>query len=144
MSNASYYNELQSLQADSDVETLTQSIYHAHGWQQRYSNIIKLSRLIDNKPELQHQDLAIKGCESKLWLARHQQGIHHIFAFDADSRIIKGIAALVLLQLNNSSTETINEFNSDAFFESLDLKKHLSPSRSNGLYAFIKSLQSNQ
>ncbi|MFV8783354.1 aminotransferase class V-fold PLP-dependent enzyme [Microbulbifer sp. SA54] len=108
------------------------------GWQERYRLLMQWSKAIAPKPAIRLPEHSVKGCESSAWLAHCAQDGKHYFALDSDSRVVKGLGAFLLMQLNGQSTESIREINLEQVFKELEFDKHLSPSRSNGFYALMR------
>ena len=57
------------------------------------------------------------------------------FQVDSESRVVKGLAAFLLVLINAKSAQDIAQLDIEKIFAEAGLKKHLSPSRSNGFYA---------
>lgn len=109
----------------------------AGDWQQQYRLIIQWGRLVSPKPEIRVAENLVKGCELPVWLVHQQRGQHHYFAVDCDSRVINGLAVLLLAQVNGLTTESLADINLESCLQGLGLGKHLTPSRNNGLKAII-------
>ena len=109
----------------------------ANNWQAQYRLITQWGKLIQHKPELRNPENIIKGCEVSAWLAhRESHGVHQ-FSFDSDSRVINGLAVLLLAQAQGKTTSEVSELDFAQLLSSLGLEKHLTPSRNNGLKAII-------
>ena len=67
---------------------------------------------------------------------RESHGVHQ-FSFDSDSRVINGLAVLLLAQAQGKTTSEVSELDFAQLLSSLGLEKHLTPSRNNGLKAII-------
>jgi cysteine desulfuration protein SufE len=82
----------------------------------------------------------IDGCQSRVWLqADYENGKIH-FQAESDALIVKGIVALLIRVLNDSTPQEI--LDADLYFiEQIGLKEHLSPTRSNGLLAMVKQIR---
>ncbi|HTF98624.1 MAG TPA: SufE family protein [Cellvibrio sp.] len=109
----------------------------AGNWQQQYKLIIQWGKLISHKPGLRVPDNLIRGCEIPVWLACEQRQGDVYFVFDADSSVIKGLASLLLVQLNGRNVDELNEVDLEKKLRGLGLEKHLTPSRNNGLKGII-------
>ena len=109
----------------------------AQGWQQQYKLIIDWGKTIPGKPAIRISENLIQGCELPLWLAHEQHQGKHYFALDADSNVIKGLAALVLAQACQANSGRGIETE----LQQLGLQKHLTPSRNNGLNAIMVRVQ---
>ena len=112
------------------------------GWQNRYKMLLGWSKLLSHKPDIRLDENIVKGCALQTWLTHQSRDNHHYFAVDSDSRIVKGLAVLLLLQMNGKTTQEIRMLDIEALMQELDLAKHLSPSRGNGFKALLdKALQ---
>ncbi len=114
----------------------------ATNWQQQYKLIIQWGKLIQHKADIRVPDNLIKGCELPVWLVHQVQGDQHFFAFDSDSSVMNGLAALLLVQANGQTSAQLRALDMTAALHTLGLERHLTPSRNNGLKAIIARLQS--
>lgn len=108
-----------------------------NNWQSQYRLITQWGKLIQPKPDLRIADYLIRGCETPAWLAHKVENNRHHFLFDSDSKIINGLAALVLAQLENKTTAEIQAIDIAGILHSVGLEKHLTPSRNNGLQSIL-------
>ena len=108
-----------------------------NNWQSQYRLITQWGKLIQQKPELRIPEYLVKGCEVSAWLAHTEDSGIHRFAFDSDSRVINGLAVLVLSQVHNKTTRDIDAVDFTQLLVDVGLEKHLTPSRNNGLRALI-------
>lgn len=104
-------------------------------WQAQYRVLMNWGSLIQPKPDLRRAEHKLKGCATDAWLA-WQDGS---FYFDSDSRIINGLAALILSQHQAGNGE-LKEGDWQTMLRELGLTKHLSPSRNNGVHALISRM----
>ena len=110
-------------------------------WMDRYQLLIDLGSSqpkLDDKYKTE-QNL-IDGCQSRVWLqADMKDGLLH-FQAESDALIVKGIVALLVRVLSDHTPEEI--LVADLYFiESIGLREHLSPTRSNGLLAMLKQMK---
>lgn len=110
----------------------------ASNWQQQYKLIIQWGKLVRPKPDMRLPANLIKGCELPVWLVHERQGEQHYFAFDSDSSVMNGLAALLLVQLNGKTAAQIAVGNLVQSLRDLGLDKHLTPSRNNGFSRIIE------
>jgi cysteine desulfuration protein SufE len=108
-----------------------------NNWQSQYRLITQWGKLIQHKPELRKPDNLVKGCEVSAWLAHREENGVYQFAFDSDSRVINGLAVLLLAQVQGKTTLEVRELDFERLLLSVGLEKHLTPSRNNGLRAII-------
>ena len=82
----------------------------------------------------------IDGCQSRVWLQADYKNGRISFSAESDALIVKGIVALLIRVLNDSTPQEI--LDADLYFiERIGLKEHLSPTRSNGLLAMVKQMR---
>ena len=110
-------------------------------WMDRYQLLIDLGSSqpkLDDKYKTE-QNL-IDGCQSRVWLqADMKDGLLH-FQAESDALIVKGIVALLVRVLSDHTPEEI--LGADLYFiESIGLREHLSPTRSNGLLSMLRQMK---
>jgi cysteine desulfuration protein SufE len=110
-------------------------------WMDKYQLLIDLGNdqaPLDEKYKIESN--LIDGCQSRVWLqADYEDGKIH-FQAESDALIVKGIVALLIRVLNDSTPKEI--LDADLYFiEKIGLKEHLSPTRSNGLLAMVKQMR---
>jgi cysteine desulfuration protein SufE len=123
------YDDLSSI----DLNLLIES----KNWQEKYRLILQWSELISTKPELQKPEYHLKGCEVDSWIKTELTDHGQRFLFDSQSKLIKGLAAIILVQLDQQNPEFIRNWNDHEFLQSSQLQKYMTPSRNNGLRALI-------
>lgn len=106
-------------------------------WQSQYRLITQWGKLIHHKPDLRQESNVLRGCETLAWLGHVYIDGTHRFVFDSDSRVINGLAALLLAQVNQKTTQEINALDFAGLLLAVGLEKHLTPSRNNGLQAIV-------
>lgn len=110
-------------------------------WMDRYQLLIDLGSSqpkLDDKYKTE-QNL-IDGCQSRVWLqADMKDGLLH-FQAESDALIVRGIVALLVRVLSDHTPQEI--LRADLYFiESIGLREHLSPTRSNGLLAMLRQMK---
>jgi cysteine desulfuration protein SufE len=111
-------------------------------WEDRYKYIIDLGKDLPAMPESLHtEDRLVRGCQSQVWIDTRLEDGRLQLSVDSDAFIVKGLLGLVLAAYNNKTPRDILDFDIDAYFAQLDLLRHLSPSRGNGLRAMVKRVQ---
>ena len=83
----------------------------------------------------------VKGCQSSVWLVTSMDGDKIHFEVDSDAVIVHGLLALVMAAYNDKTPAEITAFDIDAYFEALDLERHITPTRGNGLRAIVGKIQ---
>ncbi|MFA0810141.1 aminotransferase class V-fold PLP-dependent enzyme [Microbulbifer epialgicus] len=117
---------------------LLERLASQHNWQGRYRELLLWSKVVSSKPEIRHQENLVSGCESEAWLVHREKGGRHFFGLDSDSRVVKGLGALLLSQIDGRTLEEISALDLPQLFKELGLSKHLSQSRTNGFYALMR------
>lgn len=109
-------------------------------WMDRYSLLIEYGNGLDPFPEADktEQNL-IDGCQSKVWFTAEMQEGRVIYHGDSDAILVKGIVAILIRVLSGHTPQEIVE--TDLYFiDEINLREHLSPTRSNGLNAMLKQM----
>ncbi len=122
--------------------SLQKRLMACQGWNDRYREIMLAGKALPSIPsERKTEDNLVNGCESKTWL-NHEQLTSGVLIFQADSeaRIIRGLLALVTEIFNNKTPDEILNQDIEKLFTDLELEKHLSPSRGNGLRAVVNKI----
>ncbi len=121
-----------------DLSTISLAqLREVQNWQQQYKLIIHWGKLLSPKPELRQAENLIRGCEVPVWLGCCCEQGRIYFALDADSSVIKGLASLLLVQVNGKTSGELMGLDLQRELRDLGLEKHLTPSRNNGLNAII-------
>ena len=117
-------------------------ICQSRDWQQKYRLLMQLGKALPPLPDaLKRDELLVAGCESAAWLCHQQQDGRHYWGFDSDARIIKGVIAALLSQLNGLSQVQLRDVEFEALYQQLGLAQGLSPSRNNGVAAVIRQIK---
>jgi cysteine desulfuration protein SufE len=124
------------------ADEIVESLAFFDGWEDRYRYIIDLGRQLPEMPaDLKRDDALVRGCQSQVWLhARAEQGRLR-FAIDSDALIVRGLIALVLAAFDGKTPGEILGFDIEGYFARLDLLRHLSPTRGNGLRAMVARIR---
>ena len=111
-------------------------------WEDRYKYIIELGReLPPMAAELHTEDRLVRGCQSQVWIDTALENGRLQLLADSDAFIVKGLLGLVLAAYNNRTPAEILAFDIDAYFQQLELLRHLSATRGNGLRAMVQRIQ---
>lgn len=128
----------QQFGVDITTTDIIETLNFFDSWDDRYKYIIDLGRELPGMDESEKTDQhLIRGCQSKVWLTSHRNEGRLFFHVDSDAFIVKGLLAIVLAAYNGKTPEEIRAFDIQAYFASLDLLKHLSPTRGSGLQAMV-------
>ncbi len=114
-------------------------------WEDRYRFILDLGRSVPElDPELKTDDRLVRGCQSLVWLVPRfdaESGRLHL-TIDSDAHIVRGLIAIVLAAYDGNGPDEILDFDIEGLFSELDLLRHLSPTRGNGLRAMVARIRS--
>jgi cysteine desulfuration protein SufE len=107
-------------------------------WEERYKYIIDLGNSLPAFDEaLQTSERLVKGCQSNVWLDVDTLDGKLVFTVDSDAIIVKGLLVLVMAAFNNKTPNEVLAFDIDSYFKQLDLERHISPTRGNGLRSIV-------
>jgi cysteine desulfuration protein SufE len=110
-------------------------------WMDKYNYIIELGKdlpMID--PQFKTEEFLISGCQSQVWLHPEEKEGKLYFSADSDAIITKGIVNLLIRVLSGHTPQEILD-NDLSYLDTIGLKNHLSPTRSNGLASMIKQMK---
>ncbi len=117
-------------------------------WMDRYSLLIDYGNGLEPFPEADRTEQnLIDGCQSKVWFTAELKKPEDadsepviIYRGDSDAILVKGIVALLIRVLSGHTPNEI--INADLYFiDAINLREHLSPTRSNGLAAMLKQMR---
>ena len=114
-----------------------QNLLAENSWENRYKCLLQWSKLISHKEAIRSKENLVRGCALDVWLQHQVRGNKHYFAVDSDSRVVKGLAVLLLLQINGRASAEVSLTDITEVMQRLALQKHLSPSRNNGFKAML-------
>lgn len=127
---------------DTTSDDIVETLSFFDTWEDRYKYIIDLGKELPALDDAYRTDENIvRGCQSQVWLVSRQEGGRFFFDADSDAFIVKGLLAVVLAAYNGKTAPEIGEFDIEGYFEQLNLLKHLSVTRGNGLRAMVKRIQ---
>ena len=109
-------------------------------WMDRYSLLIDYGNGLEPFPEAdKNQQNLIDGCQSKVWFTAEMRDGKVIYKGDSDAILVKGLVALLIRVLSEQAPEDI--INTKLYFiDEIQLREHLSPTRSNGLNAMLRRM----
>ncbi|MDT8398514.1 MAG: SufE family protein [Pseudomonadales bacterium] len=111
-------------------------------WEERYQYIIDLGREVPPMAVAKKTDEHIvRGCQSQVWLDSVQEDGRLWFEVDSDAFIVKGLLGVILAAYNGKTPAEILAFDIESYFDELDLIRHLSTTRGNGLRALVQKIQ---
>lgn len=110
-------------------------------WMDRYQYLIDLGRRLPPLDDAEKiDDNLIRGCQSQVWFVPEQAGERLTFRAASDAAIVSGLIALLLRIYSDKTPADILDSSPD-FIAALELEKHLSATRSNGLASMLKAIR---
>ena len=125
-------------------QLVSKNIENSASWQQKYREIMLLGKTLPPLADiLKTDDALVQGCESKVWMFVEFDLTENALVVigDSDTRIVKGLLALILALYNGLTPEEVLNVNAYEEFEKLGLISHLSASRGNGIKAMVEKIQ---
>ena len=110
-------------------------------WMDKYEYIIQLGKelpLIEEQYKIDAN--LIKGCQSRVWLHPETKDGKLFFTADSDAIITKGLVSMVIKVLSGHTPKEIVDAEI-YFIDTIGLRDHLSPTRSNGLLSMLKQIK---
>jgi sulfur transfer protein SufE len=125
------------MQFDNLTSVSVNQLLQAQSWQTKYRLITDWGRLIHSKPAIRQPQYLVRGCEALVWLSHSCESARHRFMFDSDSRVMNGLAALLLSLIDNKTSEELANIKVKDMLQAAGLEKHITPSRSNGFKTIV-------
>ncbi len=123
-------------------EDIVEALSFFDSWEDRYKYIIDLGKELPAlPPENRTEENLVRGCQSQVWLTHREEGGKLYFEADSDAFIVRGLLGVVLAAYNARTPQQILAFDITAYFDSLNLLKHLSATRGNGLQAMVQRIK---
>ena len=111
-------------------------------WEDKYRFVIDIGKAL---PELPEQDKVpdniVRGCQSQVWLVTRLVDGRLLLRIDSDAHIVRGLIAIVLAAYQNRPPAEVCAFDIEALFDELDLLRHLSATRGNGLLSMVARIR---
>ena len=109
-------------------------------WMDRYSLLIDYGNGLEPFPEAdKNEQNLIDGCQSKVWFTAEMRDGKIVYHGDSEAILVKGIVALLIRVLSDHTPGEI--VNTKLYFiDEIQLREHLSPTRSNGLNAMLRRM----
>ncbi|GAA3563793.1 MULTISPECIES: SufE family protein [Marinobacter] len=129
---------------DVNLEDVLDAFEFLDDWEERYAYIIDLGKQLPAFPDDERvEENYVHGCQSQVWLIHHldeDDGKLYLL-IDSDAMIVRGLAAIILVALNGKAPRELLSTDIDELFERLDLFRHISPTRGNGLRAMVGKIR---
>jgi cysteine desulfuration protein SufE len=116
-------------------------------WDDKYRYVIELGRELDAIDDGQRNDQTkVLGCTSQVWLVSLKsegEPLRLLFKGDSDAHIVRGLIAILFKLYSDRTPEEILSVDAKSILGQLGLDTHLTPQRSNGLFAMVKRIRSD-
>lgn len=117
-------------------------------WEDRYRYVIELGRDLDTLPESERTpENKVQGCVSQVWIRTDVRAANGspilVFQGDSDAHIVRGLIAILFMLFSGRTADDILACDAPAVLARLGLDEHLTPQRSNGLFAMVKRIQAD-
>lgn len=129
-----------------DLSEITEAFSFFDDWEDKYRFIIDLGKSLPDLPEAdKREENLVRGCQSQVWLhVDHDLPSNRMsLRIDSDAHIVRGLIAIVLAAYDQRTPEEILDYDIEGLFDELQLLKHLSPTRGNGLRALISRVRAH-
>ena len=124
---------------------IAETIAFFDDWEDRYRYIIDLGKGLPKMPHaLRTETHLVHGCQSQVWLVVEvPMGASAPLRFLADSEafIVRGLIAILFAGLNCKTAAEISAHDTETWLDKLDLVRHLSQARGNGLRAMVEKIK---
>ena len=121
-----------------DLAEIRDAFAFFDGWEDKYRFVIDLGKDLPRLGD-EHRSPAnlVRGCQSQVWLTTELGGGRMRLAIDSDAQIVRGLIAIILTVFQNRTPDEIRAFDIEGLFAELELIKHLTATRGNGLRAMV-------
>ena len=132
-----------------DIEQIIDNFAALDDWDDRYRYLIELGRELPPLSEAAHNDVnKVQGCASQVWLdttVRPNGGGGPVLTFegDSDAHIVRGLIAILFAIYSGKAARDILVTDAIKLFESMGLREHLTPQRSNGFRSMVGRIRSD-
>lgn len=128
---------------DTTLDDVLEGFEFLDDWEDRYAFIIDLGKQLPAFPDDERrEENYVHGCQSQVWLVHHYNDSGKLYLLiESDAIIVRGLAAIILIALNGKSPRDLLATDIDELFEQLDLFRHISPTRGNGLRAMVGKIR---
>ena len=129
------------------TEEIIDDITFFDDWEEKYKYIIDLGKALPEFDDAwRTPERLVKGCQSNVWIQPGstqdaEKGEVLVFSVDSDAVIVRGLLGLVMAAYNEKTPAEVLAFDIDGYFSELDLERHLSPTRGNGLRSIVGCVQ---
>jgi len=110
-------------------------------WEEKYDYLMALAaELPAMDPAGKTAETLVEGCRSASWLKAETKDGRLYFQADSEAPLGRGVLSLLLQILNGQTPEAIARYDF-RILHAIDLEKHLSPVRRQGLQAVVERIK---
>lgn len=125
------------------LDEIRESFAFFDSWEDKYRFVIDIGKGLPELPAEQRvEENIVRGCQSQVWLITELHDGKLRLRIDSDAHIVRGLIAIVLAAYQDKAPADIGAFDMEALFDELDLLRHLSPTRGNGLRSMVARIRS--
>lgn len=132
-----------------NIEEIIDNFAALDDWDDRYRYLIELGRELPPLSEAAHSDVnKVQGCASQVWLdttvsPNGAAGPVLTFEGDSDAHIVRGLIAILFAIYSGKPARDILVIDAIKLFESMGLREHLTPQRSNGFRSMVERIRAD-
>ena len=124
------------------LDEIRESFAFFDSWEDRYRFVIDIGRDLPELPcEYRVAENIVRGCQSQVWLMTELRDGRLRLTIDSDAHIVRGLIVIVLAAYQGNTPADVRAFDIEALFDELDLFRHLSPTRGNGLRSMVARIR---
>ncbi len=124
------------------LDEIRESFAFFDSWEDKYRLVIDIGRTLPELPrEERTPEHIVRGCQSQVWLVTEMRDGRLHLRIDSDAHIVRGLIGIVLAAYQDRPPREVSAFDIEALFDELDLLRHLSPTRGNGLRAMVARIR---
>ncbi len=134
--------------AEMTLDDLYSEFAQMEDWEERCDSLIDLGfQLPEMTAEEKSEANRVHGCQSQVWLVATPETVvpdqppRIRFRANSDAMIVSGLIAVISLMYNGQTARQILDIDPRVAFKKLDLDKHLSSARRNGLSGMVQRIR---
>lgn len=131
---------------DMTIDELIEEFDDLGDWEDRCDFLIDLGFHLPKLPDdARIEKNRVHGCQSNVWLtaavneATDPPTVE--FLANSDAMIVNGLIAILLVLYNHKTPREILSLDVEGVFRRLELDRHLSPQRRNGLFGMVRRIR---
>lgn len=133
--------------AELTLDELLAEFSQMEDWEERCDSLIDLGFELPQMPDSDKTEAnRVHGCQSHVWMTSTKEvspgyPVRLRFHAASDAMIVSGLIAVLMLIYNGKTAEEILAIDPRATFSQLELDKHLSSQRRNGLFGMVQRIR---